>query len=453
MNKRIIAAALAVALIPASSWALTVENTAGSLETAITDLTITELTITGSIDVRDFAFINENLVDLTSIDLSAASVEEYIAESSESYFGLRGTFDAGTIPTNSFFGMGLTSVALPAELTAIGDRAFSGCTGITSIEIPTTVATIGEAAFYATGLTSMEISATTIGDNAFTYCTALTKVTINSTVETIGAAAFAGCTALTTVNIASDSQLTTIGDEAFAQTAISEFNFTNCPNATNLGSWVFAGAPISIASLPNGITEVPEGMFFGNTVTDSITLPATLTTINAYAYYGNISLTEMKIPASVTYIGDNAFEGDTAVEDVYSLATAVPELGEDVFLGINTDEEKANLWVDEGSINDYKAAEQWEEFYVQDIETSSVDNTTVAQADINAYFIDKTLHLQATDVITLATVTDETGITVAYRDNSQNYIDIDTANFSGHVYIVKASLADGSVATIKLLRK
>ena len=453
MNKKIITAAIAAALIPASSWALTVDNTAGNLETAVTDLTITELTITGTIDVRDFSFINENLDALTSVDLSDASIAQYTTSSSESYFGLRGTFEANTIPANSFFGMSLTSVVLPSDITAIGERAFSGCTGITAIDIPSTVETIGDAAFYATGLTEVEIAATTIGDNAFTYCTALTGVTIDSSVESIGASAFAGCSALTTVTISADSQLTTIGDEAFAQTQISEFDFTNCPNATNLGIWVFAGAPISIASLPADLIEVPEGIFFGNAASDSITLPETLTTINSYAYYGNSALTQMTIPALVTYIGNNAFEGDTALVDVIAYPTEVPELGEDVFLGVNTDDDKANLWVDENVIADYQAAAQWEEFYIQDISTLSVENPTIDQVDINAYFIDKTLHLQASEIITLATVTDETGITVAYRDNNQTSIDIDTGAFGGHVYIVKASLADGSVATLKLLRK
>ena len=49
--------------------AVTVKSTAGKLSTRIYNNYITDLTITGSIDARDFKFINDELLLLKNLDL------------------------------------------------------------------------------------------------------------------------------------------------------------------------------------------------------------------------------------------------------------------------------------------------------------------------------------------------------------------------------------------------
>ncbi len=65
---------------------------------------------------------------------------------------------------------GLTSLTIPNSVTSIEQGAFSLCSGLTSLTIPNSVTSIEQWAFYGcSGLTSLTIpnSVTSIGDNAF----------------------------------------------------------------------------------------------------------------------------------------------------------------------------------------------------------------------------------------------------------------------------------------------
>jgi hypothetical protein len=87
-------------------------------------------------------------------------------------------------------------------VTAIGEWAFSGCSGLTSVRISNSVITIGYGAFDGcSGLTSVTIpnSVTTIGDRAFSSCSGLTSITIPNSVTTIGYGAFGVCSSLNTI--------------------------------------------------------------------------------------------------------------------------------------------------------------------------------------------------------------------------------------------------------------
>lgn len=447
---RMLTAVMALTLLAAPTWAASVNCTSGGLEDAVTDLSITELTVSGTIDVRDFSFIAESLEALTTLDISATTITEYTCGASESYFAERGTFAAGTLPLTSFFGMGLTQVSLPSSLEAIGAGAFAGCTSLTAISIPASVTEIGEGAFYGSGLVSVSVDAATIGDRAFTYCQSLLAVEIGASVQTIGEAAFAGCPSLAAVTLASSSSLAEIGDEAFAETAIKTFNFYNCSSDVKLGEWIFAGAPISSPILPTGLTEIPEGTYFGNTGATEITIPDAVVTIGNYAYYGNSALTTMTVPSQVTYIGDNAFEG-TGLTEVTAWPTTAPELGEDVFEGVN-DSSRAKLIVVEDAYTSYSTAEQWKEFDIQ-VDDSGVDDIVAEDATLKALFIDKTLEIIATECIVRLTVADETGMTISYNDTHSCTVDVDTSALGGHVYVVRAWLANGTSRTLKLMRR
>ena len=60
--------------------ALTVESTPGNLHTLVTDASTTDLTVTGTMDVRDFDYIRSSLTALQSLDFSDAAIVAYSGE-------------------------------------------------------------------------------------------------------------------------------------------------------------------------------------------------------------------------------------------------------------------------------------------------------------------------------------------------------------------------------------
>ena len=130
-----------------------------------------------------------------------------------------------SIGNSAFKQIALTSITIPASVTAIGNNAFQQ-TAITSIEIPASVISIGDIAFWGCArLASVTFAADsdleTIGFQAFENNTELTSITIPASVDSIGSKAFYGCASLASVTFAADSELATIGTQVFTNSGLN----------------------------------------------------------------------------------------------------------------------------------------------------------------------------------------------------------------------------------------
>ena len=404
MRKKILVAI--ATLISLTSWAVTtVESQPGKLESLLTDHSITSLKVTGTIDARDFKFIADNLLALSEIDLSEATIAAYCDEET-AIFGADNNFAAASIPCTSFFGKPITSVVLPASVKSIGFAAFAGCDQLTTIAFPASLDSISGYAFSGSGLTSVELPASvkTVGEGAFARCENLASATVgsenigkdafyadaaltlNKEVKTIGDGAFKSCAALTGINI-EGSALESIGNEAFAYTSISALDLSAQKSLKTVGCWALAKTPISTATLPNSVSTMGEGTFFYATQLETTNLPDSLTTVPAFtfagaealvgesivpatateigdfSFYNACAMANFAIPKSINRIGTKAMAGMTGLDTIKAHSDAVPELGDSVWAGIDQPNVKLDL-TNMALAEDFAHAEQWEHFHI-----------------------------------------------------------------------------------------
>lgn len=393
----------AIACVALQMQAVVVENVAGELSSRLTDTKVTELTITGSLDARDFKYMADKCNDLTAVDLSGAKILAY--EGTEPVFGQQITYQANEIPQTSFFGKPLTSVVLPSGVRIVGYAAFAGCEGIAQIEFPASLDSISGYAFNATGFSTLALPATVtkIGEGAFSRCEKLTSATVEaghigakaffadaalndvkfgSSVTAIGNGAFAGCKSLATLRWSDATQLTLIGSEAFIATQMSDAALVKFQKLSTLGAWAYAGTPVEEVTLPESVKEVGDGAFFYATHVTNLVLPSKVTKVAPYltagtnvantniwgnditrigdfALYNLSDIDRLTIPSQVTYIGTKAMAGMTGLTRITAKPTTVPLLGHDVWAGV--EQKEVELATASAS---YLSAMQWNEFKI-----------------------------------------------------------------------------------------
>lgn len=483
------------------SWALEVSNTAGSLEQAVPDVSITQLTITGAMDARDFKFIAGKLNSLESIDMSNVAIVAYQDDEKPLFLDLT-TYEENTIPATAFMGKNLREVQLPATLKTIDVAAFAGCENLETLSLPASLEVIAPYAFTACnklhaitlpqGLKQMgdgafsrcaTLEAATItpagdfaiGKDAFQDCKSLSSVTIGQNVSRIMAGAFSGCTALANPVIESGSKLASMGEAAFAASGVESIALDQCVELKSIGMWAFANTSLKNISLPSSLESLGDGAFYYNLDMENIDLPSTLTSLSNYLLAGNNNIIteqpvkdgvasigdyafynwdntrEFNFPQSVRYIGTKAMAGQTALELVTAKPTTVPELGDDVWAGVP--QHYIPLKVDKAVKQDYKDAEQWKEFIIQDLPTGIDTSIADAETKVKAWFSGHMLNVSATSEIASIAIFDTRGVMLGAATPASMRAELNTANYYGNYYIVSVVLADGSRHNYKLLRK
>ena len=277
----------------------------------------------------------------------------------------------------------LASAALGNSLTLLGDSAFYGCSALQSVELPVTVSSVGTRTFAGcSALNAVGLgNVSTIGEAAFNGCSALTEIAIPNGVETLGNYAFYGCSALATVTLGtqerSSSSLKTIGDYAFAETAVKSVVLPN--GVSTLGNYAFNKcASLATVSLGNSLTAIGDYAFsdckklesvtfgsaletigeraFASAKISSLVLPATVRTIGDWAFYNNpltaitfndglqsigsrafygVSVQTLNIPNSVTELDSYAFSGCKSLETV-TIGTGVTKISDYTFNGCSS---------------------------------------------------------------------------------------------------------------------
>ncbi|MBR3448700.1 MAG: leucine-rich repeat protein [Oscillospiraceae bacterium] len=216
-------------------------------------------------------------------------------------------FLTGTvIPDDYFNGLSqIRHIAYPDELTEIGVRACSGCTGLISAE-PLSLCgdpTAGGTVDPASGDLIIPESVKLIGKSAFTNCSAFRTVTVPGTTE-IMQHAFENCTGLKEAYFGSgvtcpDTEFChwLHGCNAVEKLVLPAFSFGN---RMQVLADIFAG---STSGLPEKLTDVtvtggtviPQNYFRNFSTVSSVTFSAALETVEANAFSGCTALTEANL--------------------------------------------------------------------------------------------------------------------------------------------------------------
>ena len=242
-----------------------------------------------------------------------------------------------------------TSFTIKEGTRFIANLAFNGCSNLASIDIPNTVISIGESAFACCN----DLASVTLGNNvksiepfAFSYCP-LTELTIPASLVTIGDRAFSDCEELTVIRVQE-------GNPVYDSRSNCNALIESATNTLILGC--------RNSTVPEGITAVGDYAFRNCMMLQSLVLPEGVTSIGKEAFYWCYSLKTMDMPSTITFIDERAFGTCSNLLTMTCRATALPELGDEVFDGVNFSKNRKTLYVPASAVETYKAAAQWKEF-------------------------------------------------------------------------------------------
>jgi len=310
------------------------EVTAGNLHTVLGDqlATTTSLTLSGTIDARDFKTMRDEMTSLTDIDLSAATIVAYSGTegTSNSYY----SYYSNVIPDYSFFNpatlkakTNLISMDLPLNTNSIGYQSFTNCKSLSSISIPSSVSSIAS--------------------YAFNGCTSLNSVSLSSSVYSIGSFAFVGCKASINVN-EGNLYYSSLDGVLFNKTKTT---ILQCPTSKS-GDY----------TIPSTVTTIGMYSFYLCRNLTSVKIPSVVNSIGNFAFSNCNAFHEIIIPTSVLSIGSYAFQDCTNLSSIKVFWLTPLNLNSviSVFDAIN--KITCALYVPYGSKTSYQSANQWKDF-------------------------------------------------------------------------------------------
>ncbi|GEQ61883.1 hypothetical protein VL4N_12570 [Vagococcus lutrae] len=232
-----------------------------------------------------------------------------------------------------------------------GGAIAEGGSNVEIIELPRTITTIQPKAFYS----SLDLrlihftpdsQLTTIGKDAFAF-SGLSKISIPDSVVEIGANAFVFNEFLTEFQLSDTSSLQVIGDGALRTTRQLKHIYLPA-SLISIGERPFSGAiglqSISVSPENPNYSSI-DGVLFDKTQETLITYPAdhddhsytvpeTVTTIDDYAFEYDVNLKSLTLSDSVRHVGDLAFKNMRKLETLH-LNEGLTSVGRLAFYGIN----------------------------------------------------------------------------------------------------------------------
>lgn len=497
MHKYLISCFAAFTFAVSASAVEYVSPAPGSLKDAFTEpKNVLVLDVKGSVDASDLFFISENMPELTSLNLADASIAPYNGAAIQGV----GKYDASLIPAGVFAGTKIENIVLPsAGNITVGEMAFAG-SAVKKLSVSAPNIVIADGAFSSCPqLKTVVLTGVKLSDYVFANCPVLETVTLSNisavpaasfaacpsldqvdglaAVASVGEKAFAGCSALTGVTFG--PKLRTIGSAAFKNSGLENLALENCSALDSIGAWAFADcAHLENAHLGDAVKFVGEGAFFDCPALENVYFPQNISELSPYIFKGNASLAssdmvngntatigdyalmgmtsleEVKLPAALTYIGKGAMEGTTGLRRIHAEDTeSVPELGDDVWAGINPQD--VELYILSTQYDDYHNAAQWQDFkFMVSTAEPGVVTEAPTQVAVEGRFVGQNLELRSRGADINVVDIYLTSGSLAMRETPRAVeATLNTSSIAGNIFIVECTLSDNSRATLKLIRR
>ena len=318
-------------------------------------------------------------VNYQGVEMTVEDIRPYVCYDNDHMKALHFDGYVGDVGDYAFYDCdSLAGVTIPNTVGNLGKNCFQGCTALAQATINAT-GSLGASCFKGcTALTQAILgdSITEIPGSCFRDCSALPEITIPAAVKRIGNNVFEGCTSLANVTIADRDSVLTLGyNKAYYSSEDNEPMFADCPlNTVYIGGNIsystdasdgyspfYRNTSLESVTITDKETEISENEFYGCTNLKNVTLGDGIEAIGSYAFSGCAALEDFTFGSSLDSIGEEAFSDCTAMTRLVSRTAEPPRCGPQALDDIN--KWTCKLYVPDASIDAYKAADQWKEFF------------------------------------------------------------------------------------------
>lgn len=231
----------------------------------------------------------------------------------------------------------LNEITLPENIKIIPSSAFNYCKNLRKV--------------HATGLNR-------INESAFNECRKLTDIDI-SDVVVIERNAFCYCEQFAPAEL--PVNMTFLGPSAFYNTGVKEVVIPN--NVLKIGNQAFAYCKkLRKVTMHDAVSGIGSEAFEYCPLLAEINIPEAVTFINDEAFLGCTSLTEITLPSNLESLGSSVFQNCNNLTTIKCKAVTPPATSGNFTNGMDLNH--CTLYVAPFTIDAYRAANNWKEFYI-----------------------------------------------------------------------------------------